>query len=108
MGKSDGGYPVANLILDVKGNLYGMTMNGGDLSCSAGCSTIFKLTHTSRGWKESVLYAFANGPHGTKPFGALVWDKVGNLYGPATTGGDLSCNPPQGCGVLFKWIKWAN
>jgi len=43
---TDGAYPLAGVILDSAGNLYGTTYQGGHLSaCSgAGCGTVFKLT----------------------------------------------------------------
>ena len=41
----DGSHPIAGLILDKAGNLYGTTSDGGDLSCGfSGCGTVFKLT----------------------------------------------------------------
>jgi uncharacterized repeat protein (TIGR03803 family) len=41
----DGAHPIAGLILDKAGNLYGTTSDGGDLSCGfSGCGTVFKLT----------------------------------------------------------------
>ena len=33
-GNSDGGYPLAPVILDSKGNLYGTTFQGGDMNCA--------------------------------------------------------------------------
>jgi uncharacterized repeat protein (TIGR03803 family) len=44
-GGSDGGRPVADLIADTAGNLYGTTSSGGAIaSCSGGCGTVFQLT----------------------------------------------------------------
>jgi uncharacterized repeat protein (TIGR03803 family) len=44
-GRHDGRYPVAGLVLDAKGDLYGTTQNGGDLNCGTfGCGTVFRLT----------------------------------------------------------------
>jgi len=31
-----------------------------------------------------------------------VGDGDGNLYGTTFAGGDPSCSPPYGCGVVFK------
>jgi uncharacterized repeat protein (TIGR03803 family) len=36
------------------------------------------------------------------PYAGLIFDQAGNLYGTATTGGNLSCNSHRGCGVVFK------
>jgi uncharacterized repeat protein (TIGR03803 family) len=44
-GGSDGGRPVADLIADARGNLYGTTALGGaNTSCPGGCGTVFELT----------------------------------------------------------------
>jgi uncharacterized repeat protein (TIGR03803 family) len=45
-GQSDGGDPETGVVEDSKGNLYGTTLNGGDLSCGQfgqGCGVIFEL-----------------------------------------------------------------
>jgi uncharacterized repeat protein (TIGR03803 family) len=46
-GGADGGYPLSGVIMDSKGNLYGTTSEGGDLSASgclpAGCGVVFKI-----------------------------------------------------------------
>jgi uncharacterized repeat protein (TIGR03803 family) len=79
---NDGRNPVASLILDAAGNLYGTTADGG----RNGFGTVFKLTPTSRGrWSKLVLHSFRNHP-GALPFGSLIFDAKGNLYG--TTEGD--------------------
>jgi uncharacterized repeat protein (TIGR03803 family) len=49
---------------------------------------------------ETDLYKFAGGADGNHPTW-LVRDSAGNLYGTAG-GGDLTCSPTQGCGVIFK------
>jgi uncharacterized repeat protein (TIGR03803 family) len=52
-----------------------------------------------------VLYNFTNGTDGGLPNYILVRDPAGNLYGTTEEGGDISssnCNPPQGCGTVFK------
>jgi uncharacterized repeat protein (TIGR03803 family) len=44
-GGSDGGRPVADLLADAAGNLYGTTSSGGaTASCPGGCGTVFQLT----------------------------------------------------------------
>jgi uncharacterized repeat protein (TIGR03803 family) len=85
-GGTQGGSPGAGLTLDAAGNLYGTTYHGGNLSnCSGGCGVAFELTPTAHGWKESVLWSFANHP-GAYPAAVPVLDTAGNLYG--TTTGD--------------------
>jgi uncharacterized repeat protein (TIGR03803 family) len=97
-GGSDGREPYARLLLDASGNLYGTTLLGGTIGsvCSSGCGTVFKLTHGSSGWTESVLYAFEGGADGASPYDGLAFDPTGNLYGTAYAGG-ASAN-----GAIFK------
>ena len=41
---SDGSYPLAGVISDAQGNLYGTTFYGGAGSCSEGCGTLYEIT----------------------------------------------------------------
>src|ERR1700682_6268645 len=84
-----GGYnPVASLVFDAVGNLYGTTSEGGDFSsCSVGCGVAFQLSPSGSGWSESVLYPFAGNRDGANPFVDLVADAAGNLYGATGNGG---------------------
>lgn len=59
-GGSDGANPVAGLIADLSGNLYGTTEGGG----SSGVGTVFRL---SKSGKEKVLYSFTGGTDGCYP-----------------------------------------
>lgn len=47
-GGTDGGWPIAGLLSDGQGSLYGTTFGGGDAGCSnngsIGCGTVFKFT----------------------------------------------------------------
>ena len=46
-GQTDGGEPETGVVEDSRGNLYGTTLSGGDLSCGQsgqGCGVIFELT----------------------------------------------------------------
>ena len=78
---TDGGQPLAGLIFDTVGNLYGTTGLGGTYDSG----TVFELTPSGGGgWTESLLYSFCsqNGcPDGNQPQAGLVPDADGNLYG---------------------------
>lgn len=92
------------LVTDKHGNLYGTTLFGGKYSCTTnglGCGVVFKLDSSG---KETVIHNFTGGTDGAFPSGGLTMDKVGNLYGTASQGGDLTCaaGHGQGCGVVFK------
>ena len=59
-------------------------------------------------YTESVLYSFgSSSSDGINPWGGLVMDSAGNLYGTTNVGGDLNChsinfNFGAGCGTVFK------
>jgi len=101
-GKADGGVPNDYLTLDLAGNIYGVTLAGGNTAyCSGnGCGTVFKLDKKG---KLTTLYNFTGGADGLSPNAPLVLDAEGSLYGITTYGGDsTTCNAPYGCGVVFK------
>jgi hypothetical protein len=109
----DAAFPVAALVFDNAGNLYGTTQGGGDGACSAfhygDCGTVFELTPpsmTGGAWKEQVLYNFNNAVagyfDGAYPTAPLILDKQGNLYGTTTTGGDCGSNGTPLCGTVFQ------
>ena len=93
---NDGGGPIAGVIRDAEGNLYGTTISGGS---SIDFGMVYRLD--AKG-KLTVLRAFA-GPDGANPIASLVRDSAGYLYGITSAGGDLSCNSwGDGCGVVFR------
>ncbi len=96
--------PSGGLFMDKLGNSVGTTLFGGNGSCTFGCGTVFRLDSAGT---LHVRYRFSGGADGSKPFGPLVRDANGNLYGVATQGGDLSCpeSPQSGCGTVFKLAK---
>ena len=88
-GGSDGGNPwSADLVFDQTGSLYGTTAFGGKAGCSGpGCGVVYKLTPSSSGWMETVLYSFTGGNDGGNPAGGVIFDQAGNLYGVTTDAG---------------------
>src|SRR5271165_443975 len=97
-GGSDGANPVSSLTSDGAGNFYGTTMYGG----AFGGGTVFELSPNSNGgWTEQVIYSFCSVggvrcTDGASPFGSVIFDSVGNLYGTTYSGG--AC----GAGVVFE------
>jgi uncharacterized repeat protein (TIGR03803 family) len=95
-----GATPYAGLVFDALGNLYGTTETGG----SYGYGAVFELTPGQGGtWTETVLYSFGPGITGGRyPYGTLIFDTSGNLYG--TTYGGGGC----GYGTVFELMPDGN
>ena len=75
----DGDEPMAGLIMDSSGNLFGTTGFGGSGLCGAtSCGTAFELVKSPSGYTENVLHMFT-GFDGGFIFADLVIDSSGNL-----------------------------
>jgi uncharacterized repeat protein (TIGR03803 family) len=91
--------PVAGVLRDASGNLYGTTEFGGKITTTCGgvqaggCGTVFKVDQTGKG---AVLYKFKGTPDGYFPEALLVEDPAGDLYGTTYLGG------ANGLGAVFK------
>ena len=90
LGGSDGGVPLAGVILDGSGNLYGVTSQDG----TGGCGTAFELTPMNGSWNFALLYSF--GSSGCGPEASLAFDPAGDLYGTTLSGG------ANGQGAVFR------
>jgi uncharacterized repeat protein (TIGR03803 family) len=91
-------YPLAALVFDKQGNLYGSTAQGGPTNGG----TIFEVSPTSGGgWSYRVIYVFKSRKNGAYPMGALVQDAAGNFYGTTQAGG-TSHKCTAGCGTVFE------
>jgi uncharacterized repeat protein (TIGR03803 family) len=85
---TDGESPVASLVMDTSGNLFGTTALGGSAAfCEGGCGTVFELVNSSGTYSEKTLHAFGGIGDGETPAAALVMDAAGNLYGTTEAGG---------------------
>jgi uncharacterized repeat protein (TIGR03803 family) len=94
---ADGALPYAGLIRDSAGNLYGTTLAGGGSSFEG---TVFKLAPSGQ---ETVLYSFSGYSDGGVPYGGLVMDSAGDLYGTTSQGGIYIAGSP-GYGTVFKIV----
>ena len=92
-GGSDGGQPVASLVGDREGNLYGTTLFWGD-----GYGVVFKLAPDGT---QTVLHSFSNGNDGAYPWGALLKVSRNKFASTSSGGGDQNCF----CGTVFKLRK---
>ena len=101
---AEGAGAVSGLTMDSAGNLYGTASFEGNQNCNYGCGTIFKLSPSGNGWTYTDLYDFTGGSDGAWPFGGVVLDSQGNLYGTAEYGGTGSnCIDGLGaCGVVWE------
>jgi hypothetical protein len=112
---NDGTYPLGGLIIDSAGNLYGTTAYGGAGNCILsgalmGCGMVYELSPPAQNgdaWTETILYSFpTDAKEGYVPWGDLVFDREGNLYGATQFGGGYEgtdCNGYyQYCGAVFE------
>ena len=79
-GASDGQSPLAGVILDKAGNIYGTTNTGG----ASGFGTAFEV---NKNGKFILLHAFTGGTDGKYLYGGLILDPKGRIYGTTINGG---------------------
>lgn len=92
---SDGSQPYARLIRDPAGNLFGTTVEGGQ----KGDGTVFELVYdkATKSYKQKVLASFS-GSNGEHPYGRLLRDSAGNLFGTTHMGGS------KNFGIVFELV----
>ncbi len=99
-GNADGEGPVAGVLMDRNGDLFGTTWQGGAGICKYnGCGTVFSLHQDRVRWKEQLIHVFGFGTDvrdGAYPLGTLIADSAGALYGTTEGGG------AHGAGTVFK------
>ena len=95
-GGSNPGY-ISNVIIDTKGNLYGVSEFGGTYSNGV----VFEVSPKGA---LKILHSFKGAPtDGYLATGNLVRDKSGNFYGTSQYGGSgTGCHVEAGCGTIFK------
>jgi uncharacterized repeat protein (TIGR03803 family) len=86
---TNGQYPYAGVVEDASGNLFGTTVNGGP----SGDGTVFEIVKGSG--KIATLASFS-GTNGQNPYGGVIEDASGNLFGTTYAGG------AGGCGTVFE------
>ena len=82
-GGKDGAGGSLGLLLLMSKSLYGVTEEGG--AHSAG--TVFRLSPVGKRWRLTTLYAFKGTPDAASPYGGLVADSSGDLFGTTYYGG---------------------
>ncbi len=96
-GGSDGASPLASILFDGNGALYGTTSAG-----DAG-GTIFRMKPPNPGgknWAFAVLHTFTDIPGGVVPSAPVIFDRSGAVFSTTQFGGAAACQP--GCGTVFK------
>jgi hypothetical protein len=111
-GLPDGYQPAGGVVFDKHGNLYGATTNGGSSSCVGPfqCGTVYQVKPPAKEgdpWTETVLYVFkgSDSNDGASPFGGLIMDASGNLYGTTGYDGTGDCRlggGNAGCGTVYE------
>jgi uncharacterized repeat protein (TIGR03803 family) len=108
---ADGAQPVAALIADAHGDLFGTTQEGGaNHNVSVfGDGTVFEITKTAHGYASSptTLVSF-NGANGAGPSGSLIADAHGDLFGTTAYGGLHTPGFENGNGTVFEIAKTAH
>jgi uncharacterized repeat protein (TIGR03803 family) len=107
-GQPDGSGSVSGLTFDASGNMYGTTVGGGNIQMNycilnefPGCGTVFELSPQGGGWSETVLHNFGSTSDGHWPFGGVIFDAEGNLFG-TTVAGTSPGHCSAGCGTAYE------
>lgn len=103
---ADGRHPYGAPLFDDAGNMYGTAVNGGlpGEPYFNNNGIVWELTPASGGtWTETVLYNFGTvAGDGSGPYGGLLADTAGNLYGVTSAGGTASL------GLVFELTPGAS
>ena len=92
-GKDGSTGSLGRLVFDAAGNFYGIAELGG----AFGSGTVYKMSPTPLGgWKLTTLYAFKGMPDAAFPYGGVILDSAGNLYGTTYFGGTF------GMGTVYQ------
>jgi hypothetical protein len=100
----DGLQPANNLVMR-NGAIYGTTITGGTTStCTDGCGTVFEFVQSNGVWTENILFSFEySATTGAFPFGGIIFDPAGHMYGTTRQGGDVCpVSIYASCGTVFE------
>ena len=101
---ADGAFPRAGVTLGSGGEIFGETPQGGTCDVGGGCGVVFELQGTT----YTLLHSFcADGDpcaaDGAGPFGGLVLDPLGTLFGVTEFGGGAGGSLSSG-GTVFSVV----
>ncbi len=106
-GAADGANPVAGLVEDTNGNLYGTTVNGG----TQGVGTVFEISPGGGTYNEMPIYNFGSeryfpAQYPAAPLSIAPGNGAVTLFGTTAGGGINNCpnsfNGGSGCGTVFE------
>jgi uncharacterized repeat protein (TIGR03803 family) len=108
-GGADGGNPLGGLVFDAAGNAFLTASSGG----ANGLGMVLELSPPANhapgaGWHVTPVYSFQGGHDGAIPFGNVVFDAAGNLYGTTSIGGHSHINCLAGCGTIYQLSRTAH
>jgi hypothetical protein len=90
--------PLAPVVFDEDGALYGVTSMGGGGACFGGCGTAFRLTVNKAGlWTKKTIHSFTGGADGSAPRGGMTVDADGMVWGMTPGGGGTAA-----AGVIYR------
>jgi uncharacterized repeat protein (TIGR03803 family) len=93
---ADGYFPTSSLIADADGDLFGVTVAGS----ADNDGTVFEIVKTMNGYADApTTLATFTGADGANPYGALIADAAGDLFGTTSVGGD------DNAGTVFEIAK---
>ena len=84
--------PIGGVALDQAGNIYGTTWQGG----AGGNGILFQLAASGSGWTLNTLHPFGFENDGLGPYGGVILDRAGKLYGGTVNG------TPNGGAVVYE------
>jgi uncharacterized repeat protein (TIGR03803 family) len=90
---ADGKWPWGGVVVDSAGNVYGTTFEG--VAPRDGPGTVFEVARASGQVTDLATFGDGGGLH---PFGGLIADGSGNLYGTTFEGGSSRD------GAIFEWV----
>jgi len=82
-GGADGATGSAGRMILRNGHLYGAATTGGTF----GSGVVFELTPREGQWDFKTIYSFKGQADGSFPYGALLFDASGNIFGTTYYGG---------------------
>jgi len=94
---TNGSFPTGSLIADANGNLFGTTYVGNQFDTTHAAGTVFEIVKSGAGYSSvPITLVKFNTANGANPYGDLLADANGNLFGTTSGGGT------NGAGTVFE------